>query len=138
MKIANQLDQSARRFAAKAQRDGLGELADIEVQAPASGASGDTPGWTVFLSNWPCSLRPTKEGQGMRQNITGGNAPSLVYDIMGPAVTVKGAQVTAITVTKEMRLKVKPRGAQLQRTFTIIDIAVVGGIELKILASLPD
>lgn len=128
---------AARRFAVAANRQ-LPELVDIEQQSGTGGTSSATPSWTAVVEDWPCFARPTKEAPGARPNPMGTGAPSYAYEMIGPAVTVDGSKVTAIAVTKEMRLRKKARGAEPERMFSITDIAIVSGVQLKILATLND
>lgn len=136
MNLGTRLNQSARRFAVRASE--LPERVDIEQQSGTAGTGSATPGWTAVETDWPCFSKPVKESQGARPTPEMANAPSYSYELTGPAVKVSGSDVTAINVSKEMRVKMKARGAQPEQIFTIVDFALVSGVELKILAKLND
>lgn len=136
MNLDVRMNQAARRFAAKARQ--LPERADIEEQSGTAGTTSATPGWTAVTKDWPCFSRPAKESRGARSTPEFENAPSYSFELIGAAVTVNGSTVTPIKVSKEMRVRMKKRGAQAEQVFTIVDFAFVSGVELRILAVLND
>lgn len=136
MNLDVRMNQAARRFAVHATQ--LPERCDIEEQSGTAGASSATPGWNAVVKNWPCFAKPMKESSGARNTPEMANSPSYSYELVGPAVSVKGSQTTAITVSKEMRVTMKKRGANPERIFSIVDFAIVSGVQLKILATLND
>ena len=130
------MNEAARRFAAHAMQ--LPERCDIEQQKGTAGTGSATPGWNAVIKDWPCFARPTKESPGARPTPAMVNAPSYSYELIGPAVSIDGVETTAIAVSKEMRILMKARGAEPIKIFTIVDFAIVSGVQLKILATLND
>lgn len=111
------------------------DVADIEKQGSTTGTGSDTPGWTVWVNDWPCKFEAKRETTGAREDVDSGMSQAYAYSFTGPYVH---AGVTLVNVIKKgMRVRLTSRTIQPEMVFLIEDVDI-SGILLRLVAKATD